>query len=182
MLQPRHLTAETSIADGFALMLETACRDFEALGALLRKDIEVSGDPRTVMRAAAAIRMALAKSFVFHLVRAARICEHGAQSINVEADERKTFLRAMKPLLLVRDVNEHGFDSGSGSRGKKSKPSIHLHEIDEVALDETALAFAGPERVLMGPVNLFDFYPPANRIRSIAGFSRVRAIYSAPKT
>jgi hypothetical protein len=128
------------------------------------------------MRAAATIRMALAKSFVFHLARAARICEHGAHSINLEADERNTFLRAMNPLVLVRHVNEHGFDARSGSRGKKSKPLIHLHEADEVALDETALVFAGPERVLMGPINLFDFYPSANRIRSIAGFGRDRAI------
>jgi hypothetical protein len=76
------------IATGSALMLETACDDFEVLQRLIRQEIKlVSGNGVEDHRAASRAQMALAKSFVFHVA----ICEHGAASLRVERTERKLF-------------------------------------------------------------------------------------------
>jgi hypothetical protein len=141
---------------------------------LIRNEICLTGDPLTTMRARGAIRMALAKSFLFHLERARRICDQGSQSLDIPASERKEFLRALKPISKVRDVNEHGFDLKPGSRGKQSFPKIHYHEVENALLDETSLQNLGVDKILMGPLNLFNYYAPAHRMRSIAGFGRVR--------
>ena len=174
MQKPLLLTAETSVADGFALTIETACRDFEVLSALIRNEIGLTGDALMANRARGAIRMALAKSFLFYAERARRICEQGFRSLNIPAVERKSFLRDLKHVTKVRDVNEHGFDPKLGKRGKQSSPSIHLHEAEEAALDETALVILSAEKILMGPINLFDYYAPINNMRRIAGFGRPR--------
>ena len=80
------------IATGSALTLETACDDFEVLQRLIRQEIKlVSGNGVEDHRAASRAQMALAKSFVFHVARARRICEHGAASLRVERTERKLF-------------------------------------------------------------------------------------------
>jgi hypothetical protein len=93
-------------------MLESACEDFEILQRLIRREIKlVSGSGLENHRAPARIQMALAKSFVFHVVRARRICEHGAGSLTVNRTKRKLFLKGTADVLRVRDVNEHGFDA-----------------------------------------------------------------------
>jgi hypothetical protein len=173
MLDPPKVTAETSGADGFALMLETACRDFEVLIALVRNDFSITAaDQFLAMRARGAIRMALAKSLVFNAARAFRICERGAQNLNVPSDERKAFLAAMRPILDVRHVNEHGFDPRPGRRGKNSRPSMHFHHVANVILDEVSLNILGEQRILMGPLNLADFYAPMKHMCALAGFAR----------
>ncbi len=103
MQKPLHLTAETSVADGFALTVETACRDFEVLSALVRNEISLTGDALMANRAGGAIRMALAKSFLFYAERARKISEQGFSSLNIPAVERKSFLRDMKRITKVRD-------------------------------------------------------------------------------
>jgi hypothetical protein len=62
--------------------------------------------------------MALTKSFVFHVARAYRICQHG-RFLKNHPTERKGFMNYLERINLVgiRDVNEHGFDSGNPARG-----------------------------------------------------------------
>ena len=169
--QPSH--PGVSVAEGFALMLETACEDFEVLQRLIRQETRlVFGSGREDHRAGARVRMALAKSFVFHVVRAHRICEHGAPSLTVDRTERKLFLKATANVLGIRDVNEHGFDS---SRGRTSKPSMHSHAKESAILDEISMTILGEQKILMGPLNLYNIYIPTNRMRKLPGFASLRA-------
>jgi hypothetical protein len=148
----------TSTEEPFALMLETACEDFENLQDLVGGQLKVVAeqDKTTTdgnearqnafraLRAPARIQMALAKSFVFNSHRANRICQKNKAALALDRTERKLFLKATEPLKPVRDVNEHGFD-GDGS----VKPSMHHQEGG--ALDETALVIDGREKISMGP-------------------------------
>ena len=78
--------------------------------------------------------MSLAKSVIFNLVRARRICDHGVGSLTIDRAERTRFLKATAAVVDVRDVNEHGFDAN-----KISKPSMHSHAKESAILDETAM-------------------------------------------
>jgi hypothetical protein len=132
--------------------------------------------------------MALAKSFVFYLVRARRICEHGAGNLTVNRTERSRFLNGTAAVVDVRDVNEHGFDAKSAkvmqrrtgsedgsSRRKISMPSLHTHTEECAILDETSMIILGDKKILMGPLNLYDVYIPADRMRQLAGFKSLPA-------
>ncbi len=164
-LPPQPPGSNTSIRTGFALMLETACEDFEILQRLIRQETTVvSSHQRDKFRAAFRIQMALAKSFVFHAVRARRICEHGHGSLGIDRLERTRFLKGTEGLLQVRDVNEHGFDANASS-----KPSMH-HQ-DGGSLDETSMVTDTENKILMGPLNLYDMYVPTARMRALAGFA-----------
>jgi hypothetical protein len=168
--------AVSEIATGFALMLETACEDFEILRRLIERETKfVTGSGQEDFRAAGRVQMALAKSFVFNAVRARRICEHGAGSLSVERAERGLFLKATGILVAVRDVNEHGFDAGGALRSKTSKPSMHSHDQESAILDETSMVVLGDRKILMGPLNLYDIYVPTDRMRKLAGFSSLSA-------
>ena len=76
----------------FALMLETACEQFEFLQLIRRDEIRIvsdysPGDVRTkikYLRASGCIQAALAKSFVANVIRARRICEHGASALQID--------------------------------------------------------------------------------------------------
>lgn len=115
-------------------------------------------------------RMALAKSFVFHIVRARRICEHGASSLKVDRIQRRAFMQDTAGVLSVRDVNEHGFDVGGAVRGKLSKPSIHEHRNEGILVDETSMVVLGDQKIIMGTLNLYCLYVPTNIMRNLAGF------------
>jgi hypothetical protein len=113
---PPPISPETTPARAFALMLETACEQFEVLQFMLRTEIKVISDGSTdpwkrskLMRAPYCIQMALAKSFVANVIRARRICEHGSQHLAIERAERRLFLSKTSDMQKVRDVNEHGF-------------------------------------------------------------------------
>jgi hypothetical protein len=152
---------------GFALMLETACEDFEICQRLIRQETTVtSTHQRDKFRAAARIQMALAKSFVFYAVRARRICVHGQGSLGLDRLERTRFLKGTERLVQVRDVNEHGFDADAKAT---SKPSMHPQ--DGGMLDETAMVIESDNKILMGPLNLYDTYVPIARMRGLAGFA-----------
>jgi len=160
--------------EAFALMLETACEQFEVLQLLVRRDIELSfarepNDNRerlTFARATACIRMALAKSFIAYVVRARRICEHGSRYLkHVERLERTRFCKTTEGVLGVRDVNEHGFDVNADP---DTRPQLH-HQHDAL-LDETALTIFGADKILVGPLNLCNVYPAVARMREFAGF------------
>ena len=127
-------------------------------------------DGREDIRGVARAQMALAKSFIFHVVRACRICEKGASSLSVAKDERKRFLSSTATVLHVRDVNEHGFDLGGALRGKKSTPKLHHHVEEEAILDETSMVIIGDKNILMGPINLYDAYVATDQLRKIAGW------------
>jgi hypothetical protein len=152
--------------------LETACQEFETLQALIREEIrfaEPSGPEGhiVVLRAGATIRMALAKSFLFNANRANRVCFKNKSQLSLDRKAREDFLRATKPLTDVRDVNEHGYDGDQ--RSQKNRPS--MHEQDGGLLDETALVVFGPDKILMGPLNLLEIYTAVARMRSVAGFA-----------
>jgi hypothetical protein len=165
-------------ANAFALHLETACEDFEILQDLIRGDLcvtsrwdnaaggFVSAEERMKQlrsgRASPRIQMALAKSFLFNARRANRICNKNKAALEIERKERKSFIKEIDKLTPIRDVNEHGFD------GDGTAPSMHEH--DGGMLDETSLVTDGPGKILMGPVNLCDYYPIVDRMRKIAGF------------
>jgi hypothetical protein len=158
----------------FALVLEAACREFEALQAFTRKEIKiipVAVDPQAtpidelrktakVLHAEAAVLMALAKSFLFNARRANRICTKNKSALNLDRLERTRFLKATDQLTRVRDVNEHGYDGI-----EDLKPSMHSH-----GGDETSLMIQGPEMVYMGPLNLYAAYVAVDRMRKLAGF------------
>ena len=148
----------TSTEEGFGLMLETACED--RLTSFRQ------------VRAAGRVRMALAKSFVVHAVRARRICDKDAGSLGLDRLERTQFLKATQTLVSVRDVNEHGFKFNADS-----KPSMHPQEGGGLG-DETSMMITSPEKILMGPVNLHTVYVAVDRTRKLAGFS---ALYTKAK-
>jgi hypothetical protein len=153
-------------------MLETACRDFEAMQRLIRRETRlIFENGREDVMGKASAQMALAKSFVFHVVRARRICEHGAGSLTVDRSQRRSFLKETAGVPGVRDVNEHGFDSGGAVRGKSARASMHLHAHESAMVDETGLIILGDQKILMGPLNLYDIYIAVDSIRKLAGFS-----------
>jgi hypothetical protein len=162
--------------EAFALFLETACREFETLGAMLLGEIQlVASKPENavqVRHAAPTIRMALAKSFLFNTNRAHRICLKNKAQMILDRVARKDFLRDTEPVTHVRNVNEHGFDGDKQS--EKSKRS--MYEQEGGFLDETALVLAGPKRILMGPLNLSDVYRAVARARNLAGFGALPPI------
>ncbi|MGJ4953210.1 hypothetical protein [Bradyrhizobium sp. HKCCYLS20291] len=168
---------EIAAAEAFALLLETACEDFELAQDLIAGRLRVASasDAQTdntvvsrklelrSLRASPRIQMALAKSFLFHARRANRVCTFNKAALNIDRADRKQFLKDTDPLTAVRDVNEHGFD-GKGS----IKPS--MHEQEGGTLDETSMVIAGPTKILMGPLNLYDYYLAVDRMRKLAGF------------
>jgi hypothetical protein len=54
-----------------------------------------------VVRATTRAEMAFAKSFVFHAVRARRICQHGAGALTIDRAERNRFLNATEVLATL---------------------------------------------------------------------------------
>jgi hypothetical protein len=162
---PNHLQPQQA----FALLLETACSEFETLQALLSGEIRLVGTSEVEalsFRAKATTQMALAKSFLFNANRANRVCHKNKSQLSLDRQEREDFLRATKPLSDVRDVNEHGYDGDK--RSEKSRPS--MHEQDGGFLDETSLVVFGPDKIFMGPLDLHDIYAAVARMRSVAGF------------
>jgi hypothetical protein len=159
-------------AKAFALMLETACEQFEVLQSLLRKEITVNSEQThdfrkeiQLRRAPYCINMALAKSFVANVIRARRICEHGSQHLAVERLERQRFLHGTAAIQTVRDVNEHGYDV----QDNRSRPKLHYNRGGYV--DETAMYIGSADEILMGPINLCDVYRSVARTRELAGFA-----------
>ena len=161
-------------ADAFALLIETACEDFEILLNLIDGNLQVTSSPRAndaanpppqrvILRASPRIQMALAKSFVFNARRANRVCERNKALLPLDRSERKSFLKGTAPLIPVRDVNEHGLDDSNSA-----KPSMHYNGGGWI--DELSLCIGGREAILMGPLNLSEIYPVVDRARQIAGF------------
>lgn len=169
---------EVTVGTSFALMLETACSDFEAMQRLVRRETRLVFDNgREDLQGRARAQMALAKSFVFHVVRARRICEHGASSLAIDRNKRRSFLQDTAAVVSVRDVNEHGFDVGGAARRKSSKPTSHHHPDEDALVDETSMVVLGDRRILMGPLNLYDIYVPTDVMRKLAGFASLHPLH-----
>jgi hypothetical protein len=153
----------------FALMIETACEDFEILQSLVQGGLKVSAEGSPIasraVRAPARIMMALAKSFVFNVRRANRICDSHKAVIAIDRLERTRFIKASGRVTAIRDVNEHGFDGGAGDLS----PTEHFLA-DGVWIDETGLVVLAPEKILIGPLNLYEIYLSVRRMRELAGF------------
>jgi hypothetical protein len=170
-----------STDQAFALMLETACEDFENLQDLISGHLQVVASPRNpaipsnqddprkahrAVRASARIQMALAKSFVFNAHRANRICDDNKVALALDRFERTRFLKATDQLAVLRDVNEHGFDGGRDD----VKPSMRFHP-EGGWMDETGLVASSREKILMGAINLYPLYLAVDRMRTLAGFN-----------
>ncbi len=163
-------TTAPDVAKNFAWMLETACEDFLLLQKMIQRKLLISSDDEMDShRASARITMALAKSFIFHVVRARRICEHGAGYLSLERVERKKFLNSTGSVVPVRDINEHGLDAN-----RDSEPSLYHHIEEEIMVDETALVILGEKKIFMGPLNLYEIYLPVEAMRQLAGFLALR--------
>jgi hypothetical protein len=162
------------LATGFALLLESACESFEILSRIIEgKTTIVSYNHRDAAR----IQMALAKDFLFFAARAHRVCEHGSGALDIPRNERTRFLKTVAVCRAVRDVNEHGFDAHADDN---SKPALHFHQASDVLVDETALTVLGPDKILMGPLNLYRLYGPVARMRDIAGFRSLNSRRDEP--
>lgn len=161
MSDPHDLTAATK----FALRLETSCRAFETLRAIIKGSlvlIDAQGEQQ--LQATAAIRMALAQEFIANAARARRVLDTAKAEIPISKEARKSFLSETASVVDVRDVNEHGLDN----RHVKSKPTMHDH--GEGSVDEFSLAVFGPDQILMGSLNLVDVYTVVAEMRDLAGF------------
>jgi hypothetical protein len=179
-IHPDKSSVATSPAVAFALSLETACSTFATLHDLVAGDLQLiapagvgttstsaAADLRIIGTtvAAARVKAALAHSFVFYSSRAHRICKENKADLDIDREERKRFLNAIKPVIDVRDVNEHGFDRNSKP---KSRPSMHSH--GDLWTDELSLGAIEPKRILMGPINLYTVYLAVEHMRKLAGF------------
>lgn len=143
-------------------MIGMACREYETMQRVLTgetlirsKNFEHSFDEGTIIAS-------LAKSFIFFLVRARRIMQHDAATINIDRNERVRFLKATEAVVAVRDVNEHGFE-----RNTRSPPEMHQNNVG--LIDETSIYIGGPTEVIIGPLNICALYVPAKRANDIAG-------------
>lgn len=156
-----------TVPKAFALTLETACKDFEVLQRLIANELKiVASDGREDHFGAGSIRMALAKSFVFHVARAHRICHQGQSELAVSELECTTFKAATAAVVGVRHVNEHGFDVTRNW----SKPSLHINDEGTAFVDELSLEVTGVRKIRMGPIDLCDVYVSTDRMRGLAGF------------
>ena len=164
-------TFQLAPTTAFALVLETACEQFETLQLLISSEIKLVAPPKEdiqkhilYLRADACIRMALAKSFVANVIRARRIIEHGQEYLTVEKYASRIFITKTASLLRVRDVNEHGYDI----KDNKSQPAMHFR--GNSWGDETSLLVEKSNEIFMGPVNLYSIYLSTKRMRELAGF------------
>lgn len=166
---------------GFALVLEQACEAFETLQAMAGNRLSIvrpdtpPGEIYQSPRATAAVRMALAHSFLFLSNRAYRICEHGKAVLNLPREERRQFLRALKRVVDVRDVNEHGHDLNRKSGQDPTRSVMHIYIDYLCAVDEMSLAILDEQTILMGPLNLFEVYQSVAAMRLVAGFQALQA-------
>ena len=99
------------IAKNFALMIEGACQDFEALQAILTHEVTIAGTTPSAVFVQGTIVRSLTKNFLFNAARAYRIYKHGKRVLKLPRELRKEFEQVLEPVIAVRDVNEHGFDS-----------------------------------------------------------------------
>ncbi len=173
-LTPDHADTKSNLA----LMLEIACEQYEMAANLiagrLRVD-NVSASPFQGARAHSVIIMALAKEFIFNARRAERIIEKGKGQLKLNRGLRKQFLNKMKTVVFVRDVNEHGFEIQVPKKTPVKRPSLHFHDGDQFALDETAMVISNNE-IYIGPLKLSEIYNSVAEMRKLAGFE------SLPKT
>jgi len=58
---------------------------------------------------------------------------------------------------------------------KRPGPSAHSHELEgmRVGVDETSLMIWG-DKILMGPVNLYDVYEQVEKMRQLAEFASLQ--------
>lgn len=152
-------------------MLEVACSEFECLQKLLTQELTLTAqDQFSAWRAYPTIQRALAKSFLFNVVRAYRICEHGKHMMMLPRELWKQFEKEIKPVVDVRDVNEHGFDVHKVPGRKNNRPTLHHHEDINGAADETSMIITAPNKIIMGPLNLYEVYVVVAEMRKVAGF------------
>ncbi|WP_333828023.1 hypothetical protein [Pararhodobacter sp.] len=175
----KEVSEELSVSKRFEMKLRSALDCFELLADFVNEGSiiafrDVSGrlaeDEFSGMKCVSS----LAHKFIFEVIRLRRVIEHGHADLQLEPEFRRHFLRELKVVLHVRNVNEHGYDI----RGNEnSQPSMHPHEHDglNLALDETSIIVLSPQKILIGPINIYDVNILLNQLANAThGFVRAR--------
>jgi hypothetical protein len=121
------MSEQPSDAKNFALFIEMACDEFGLLNSLIKGKIQiVPSDPRN-LRAAGSIQMVLARSFIFDVARAYRICKHG-RFLQNHPNERRSFLGYLEKIELVdiRDVRTSTDSKLDIQRGEDVSAKLRL--------------------------------------------------------
>jgi hypothetical protein len=172
------MTDHSNIHQRLALLLETACEQFELARAFVSGEFDVVARKQNhhavfFARARAVVTMALAKEFIFNTNRAHRLVEHGKGQLQINRDIRKSFMDSVKPIIAVRDVNEHGGDEKRKDGKPVIRPRLHEHGDGLFALDETAMNVHNGT-IFIGPLNLHEMYKAVVALKEIAGFHSLK--------
>ena len=174
-MSPEAPMARPSLSVGakLALHVEQACSSFEALRDLTNGSALIqSQDPRLF----STIAMALAVHFVFCAERARRALEKAGDQLALSRADREDFMARLAPFRQTRDTLEHGFDA-KGVR-ERSAPAMHKHGgagsrlpgDEDGEIGDGGLFIGGPHELMLGPINLADFYPVMSELRRLAGW------------
>lgn len=171
----RAMKNEEKIRERLALLLEVSCEQFELARAFANREFDVSapmGTSKTHLfrRANSTATMALAKEFLFNSRRALRLVEDGKGKLALDRPQRIAFINTLKPIIDIRNVNEHGFDEKSHSGKPIIRPKLHKHHDGFIAVDETSMVVDNG-KILIGPLDLESVYNSIFKLKEIAGFS-----------
>jgi hypothetical protein len=165
---------EQTIQQRLAELLELACVQFELADKFAKNEITIIGPEESqnslwLLSSNSIAMMALVKEFLFNACRAYRIVEHGKSTLQLEEKVRRPFLAAIKPIVEVRDINEHGSDVVRKGGNPVTRPQIHVHEGGRFAVDETSINSLDG-KILMGPLDCNKIYNEVLEMKKIAGF------------
>jgi hypothetical protein len=166
---------KNSIKSDFALLLETACEQYEVAEALVMRKLDITAAQESnysgiVGRANSTVIMALAKEFLFNARRAYRLLDQGKGELDIDRIARKKFMETLKVIINVRDVNEHGRDKLGNNGRPAPRESLHEHLEGQIAVSETAMVVMNGD-IFIGPLRLVEIYKQVAEMRAVAGFS-----------
>ena len=78
-------------------------------------------------------------------------------------------MSTIEKIIVVRDVNEHGFDLTT-KKGIVQRSVLHTHLNENIALDETSMITKNGE-IFIGPLRLADIYVAVEEMRKSMGFA-----------
>jgi hypothetical protein len=131
-------------------------------------------------RANSTVQMACAKEFLLNANRAYRLVDQGKSQLKFSKEVRKSFMDALRPIIGVRDVNEHGTDHVGKGGSPPIRPKPHVHLGGQLAVDETSIITIGGE-MLMGPLKLSEIYSAVEKLRQIAGIASLQSHLTDPQ-
>ena len=178
LLKELQMQNEPNIHERLAMLLESACNQFEVLLKLLSDKIVILDKSQSAHIFAGSlakhvIEMALAKEFLFNARRVHRLVDQGKGPLGLDRKIRRNLMSTLKPIIGVRDANEHGFDEKPMSGKPIPKPRPHYHFGGAVSVDETSLMVIG-SKILMGPLDLRQIYNAVAILRNSAGYKSLK--------